>query len=376
MAEFGELAVIGRRLCEPLTGAGRYLEQLLYHWGRMEIPFRRIVVHVPGEPQVAEDVLRPPIEVGITPLRISPLFWENVALPGRLRQADLIFGTYTLPWFSARRGVVSNLGIYEGRPGDFSALSRLRTTPFFRRSAQQAVRVVANSISTKTDVAEHLKVPPEKIRVVLLGADESLSPGPRELPKEILERYGCPGGPYFLLVGKLSKRRNIPLLLEAFGKAIRAGDLPHGLFIIGPDYLGLKIAELAREHGVAGRVFHAPHTPMADLQHFYRAAEAFVLPTLHEGFSLTIVEAMACGTPAVVFDHAALEGGVREAAYVVKPPTAEALGDAMSRVATDVEFRDRLRETGLACAGEFRWERTARETMEILADAATELRAR
>jgi glycosyltransferase involved in cell wall biosynthesis len=91
-----------------------------------------------------------------------------------------------------------------------------------------------------------------------------------------------------------------------------------------------------------------------------------VLPTEHEGFSLTIPESMACGAPVIVFEHAALEAGLREAACVIPQPDVEKLSDAMSRVVSDSAFRGRLRQASLQCAKRFRWRETARQTMAAL----------
>jgi glycosyltransferase involved in cell wall biosynthesis len=367
------LAVVGRRLCEPLTGVGRYLQSLLYHWGRSQTPFRRITVYTPGEPNLPAGTIRPPVEVRIVKSRMSPLAWENLALPPRMRGVDLVFGPYTLPWLLAGRGVVSNLGIYEARPADFSVLDRLRTTPFFRHSARKARWVLANSESTKNDVVHHYGVDPAKTQVVYLGVDPELRPAEEaaaaELPAAIRERYGLPAGPFFLFVGKLSKRRNIPMLLEAFAQFRKSLGTPHSLVIIGPDYLGIDVPRRAAELLIAEAVHYRPHVPMEFLVDFYRAATAFVLPTEHEGFSLTIPESMACGAPVLVFDHAALEAGLREAAWVIHEPSAAKLAEAMGRVVSDAAFRARLRQASLQCASKFRWQQTARETMDALSRA-------
>ena len=367
-----ELAVIGRRLCEPLTGVGRYLECLLRWWGRMDIPFERIRVYAPEPPNLPADVLKP-LEVVIVPENGSALVWENLMLARRLSGKELLFGAYTLPWFSAARGVVSNLGIYESRPQDFPWRARMTTIPFFRHSARRARRVIANSASTKQDVVRYLGAQPEDVDVVLLGADEALGPGetsPAPLPEDVRSRYRIPTGPYFLLAGKLSKRRNAPLLIEAFAAAKAGGAIEERLVLIGADRWGIDSVGAAKRAGVGESVVWAAHAPMEDLAHLYRGATAFVLPTEHEGFSLTIPEAMACGTPAIVFDHAALEDDVREAAMLVEPRTKEALAEALRSVARDAPLRNRLSERGLACAKLYRWERTARATMDILAQAA------
>lgn len=368
-----QVAVVGRRLCEPPTGVGRYLECLLRHWGAAPEPFERFVVYCPAEPAIDPDVFRGPVELRIVPQRISPLWWENLQLPSRIPADALVFGAYTLPWTLAGRGVVANLGIYDSRPADFSRLARLRTTPFFQRAARRARAVVANSQSTRNDVVRYLGADPSRVEVTLLGADESLSPAAdpdaSAVPDDVRERYGIPQGPFFLFVGKLSKRRNVPLLIESFASASRSG-VAENLLVVGPDYLRIQPLELAQAAGVGGRVVYRPHAPMSDLLHLYRAATALVLPSEHEGFSLTVPEAMACGTPAIVFDHASLENGLREAAYLVEPPTAEALTQALMRVSSDADLRARLRAAGSACARSFRWEQVSRRTLEVMARAA------
>ena len=338
-----ELAVVGKRLCEPLTGVGRYLECLLRWWSRMDVPFERIRVYSPGEPNLPPESLRS-AEAVVVPGDSRPLVWENYTLPRRIGDRELLFGAYTLPWFSTGRGVVSNLGIYESRPQDFPLRARMATVPFFRHSARKARRVIANSTSTRNDVIRYLGAKEQNVDVVLLGADEMLEPGPESpapMPDDLARRYGIPSGPYFLLVGKLSKRRNIPLLIEAFSAARSGGAIEERLVLIGPDHWGIDPMAAARRAGVEEHVVWAPHAPMADLAHLYRGATAFVLPTEHEGFSLTIPEAMACGTPAIVFDHAALEGGVREAAMLVEPRTRQALATSSVRRSSRAGFFDR-----------------------------------
>jgi glycosyltransferase involved in cell wall biosynthesis len=369
------LAIVGRRLNEPLTGVGRYIECLLREWRRSENPFQTIRVYAPGETNLPGDVLGGPISVEVIPQKISPLYWENVQLPARLKDADVLFAPYTLPWFAARRGVVSNLGIYDSRPGDFSLAARLRTTPFFRHAARSAVRVIANSLSTRDDLVRHYGIAANKVDVVLLGADNRLSPGEDQqpVPADIRARYGLRDAPYFLLVGKLSKRRNIPRLIEAFAKVQPTLARDHQLVLIGPDYLGLKPRSLAHAAGVDEAVIHAPFAPMDDLLHLYRGATAFVLPTDHEGFSLTIPEAMACGAPVITFDHAALEGPLRDSAWIVEP-NAQALAAALERMANEPAMRKQWRERSLACAQQYRWETTAQQTMQVLVQAAKLLR--
>jgi glycosyltransferase involved in cell wall biosynthesis len=102
----------------------------------------------------------------------------------------------------------------------------------------------------------------------------------------------------------------------------------------------------------------------------YRLAAVFVFPSLYEGFGLPPLEAMACGTPVVTSNVSSLPEVVGDAALLVDPYSAEAIADAMRRVLTDTSLRSDLRARGLARAGEFSWEQSARRVREIYDEVA------
>ena len=138
-----------------------------------------------------------------------------------------------------------------------------------------------------------------------------------------------------------------------------------------PDYLGVDAPRLISERGLDGAAFYIPFAPREDLIELYSAATAFVLPTEHEGFSFTILEAMACGAPVVTFDHPPLhEAGVHEATLAIERPSAEALSKALCEIIDQPDLRDRLRRAGLACASRFSWKQVAADTMAVLCEGA------
>lgn len=354
------LAVIGRRLCEPLTGVGRYLEAMLRHWPDLPSPFSEIRVLTPAAPRVPADIWRPPLRLVTTPTPLPPLAWENTVAAWQSRNASVVFGPYTLPIALARRGVVSNLGIYEGLPGEFSALQRARTTPFFRSAVRRARSVIANSESTRRDIATHLGGVRDSIHVVFPGVDPEFQPTPRGRDS---------AKPYFLLVGKLSRRRNVPALLEAFAAFHR--DHPNWrLIIAGPDTSAVDVPLRARQLGIATAVDYHPYLERTKLIPLYQRASAFVLPSAHEGFSFTILEAMACGAPIVTIPHASLEAGVREAAHLCPAAEEAVLESSLRELAASPAYLDQLRERSLACAANFSWRQSAEQTLAVLARAA------
>ncbi len=347
---------------------GRYLEALLAEWGRPQSPFESVRVYTPGLPRVDPNAFGEKIEFRIVAGSLPPLLWENVLLPSAIDDFDLLFAPYTLPWSLVDRGVVSNLGIYEGRRGEFSRTARLRTTPFFHHSVAHARLVIANSHSTRDDVVRFYGAAAGRTRVILPGVDAAFTPAETSGESEEWRRLGI-RKPFFLFVGKLSRRRNVPLLLEAFAGLRPGAGGGHQLVIVGEDTSEVKVRERAAGLRIDDAVVHLLYADRETLIELYRAARAFVLPTLHEGFSFTLLEAMACGAPAVVFDHASLEAGVRRAVRVCAGATVAGLREALAEVARDEGRRAELRHAGIELAAGMPWS-TAAETAAALLEAA------
>jgi glycosyltransferase involved in cell wall biosynthesis len=102
----------------------------------------------------------------------------------------------------------------------------------------------------------------------------------------------------------------------------------------------------------------------------YSGARAFVLPSSYEGLGLTCLEAMACGTPVVAADRAALPETCGDAALLVDPDDPAALAAAVLRACDDEPLRAQMRARGLSRAGERTWDRAARETDALLRELA------
>ncbi len=363
------LRLVGRR-----TAMGRYIEAMVRWWSRMEIPFDRVVLmspvavaldrlHLCGK---AEIVLRS--FGGRWPLSV----WEQCLLPRVARGASGLFcPSYTCPLFYRGRIVLANHGIYERLPDEFPWWSRLRTIPLFRLSARRADHIIANSQNTKLDLVRYFHVPESRISVLYPAPNDLFfrSHTGGEIEEEVVRTLGR-NVPYILFVGKLSKRRHVPNLIEAFSRVRRGGGFPHHLLIIGPNTTHIRLQELAGHHGVAEYVRYIPHMEQERLARLYAGADLFVLPTVYEGISWTILEAMASGTPVLTVEHPTLQEGAGEAVYAVPTPCVEDLVKGLTCLLTDQALRRSYAEKGRERAKQFSWEITARETMKILDRAA------
>ncbi|PYN09584.1 MAG: glycosyltransferase family 1 protein, partial [Candidatus Rokuibacteriota bacterium] len=107
-----------------------------------------------------------------------------------------------------------------------------------------------------------------------------------------------------------------------------------------------------------------------ELPRLYRGARMLLLPSLYEGFGLTALEAMACGTPVITSNTSSLPEVVGDAALLVDPLDTAAIADAIARLFTDGRLGSELRERGLARARLFSWEKTGRAVQAAIRQAA------
>ena len=97
----------------------------------------------------------------------------------------------------------------------------------------------------------------------------------------------------------------------------------------------------------------------------YSNADVFVFPSLHEGFGMPVLEAMACGTPVITSKTTSLPEVAGDAAVLVNPEDAEELGDAIMRVLDDDSLQSQLRARGIERAKQFTWQRAAEQTLGV-----------
>jgi Glycosyl transferases group 1 len=166
--------------------------------------------------------------------------------------------------------------------------------------------VITGSEFCARDLRARYRVDGDKIAVIPLGAAPRFRPRARAETTAVLARYGL--GPGFLFsLGRLNRRKNLERLLLAHARlrASGAGEVP--LVIAGqPDYGAEEVLRRAQVAADSTGVFFPGLVPDADLPYFYAGAVCFVYPSLFEGFGLPLIEAMACGTPIVSSDRAAL----------------------------------------------------------------------
>ena len=366
-----DLAINGLRLMGQRFGVGRYIEYLLRHWQEIPHPFDHIVVYTPGP--LGDGVELPAnAEQRIVPTRRSYAYWEQVVLARLQRRHEVLFcPSYVAPLLGRGKTVLTHLGSYEALPSAFPLLERWKTRLIYQLSAHRADHVLTVSETTQRDIVRFYRVRPAKVTVIPLGVDPLFRPlEDRQLLATTGRKYLGAERPYILFVCKLSRRRQIPELIAAFGRLKRSRSLPHALLLIGSNTVGHDIAGLAREHGVQSDVRHREYASHEELVAVYNAADLFIYPSVYEGFGIPVLEAMACGVPTIALRNSSFLEFADGAAYLAADGSEEELFRAMDRVLASEELRAELRATGPERARRFGWASIARQTMDVLGEAA------
>jgi glycosyltransferase involved in cell wall biosynthesis len=232
------------------------------------------------------------------------------------------------------------------------------------RSARKASHVIAVSETTKRDLMELYGIPEHKITVVYEGIAPALQHRPQSyVARTMLAPYGITD-PYILSVGTIEPRKNYVRLLEAYRMMAERG-IRQRLVIAGaPGWMYEPVFARIRELGLNRRVTLLRPSD-EHLAALYGGADAFVYPSLYEGFGIPALEALAAGVPSAVTERSALPEVVGDAAVLFDPTDVESIAGAVELVLADTRLRERLREQGPARAAMFSWARAADETIAV-----------
>jgi glycosyltransferase involved in cell wall biosynthesis len=237
------------------------------------------------------------------------------------------------------------------------------------RAVREADAIIAVSQKTADDLVALVGAPVERTHVIYEAPDPAMMPLDQPLAvARLRERFGLVD-PFVLFVGTLEPRKNIPALVQAFGQLRK--DFPVRLVLAGRNgWLSDSIFRAVKTQALEDGVIFIDEFDAADLRALYSAAQVLVLPSLYEGFGLTAVEAMACGTPVVVANTGALPEVVGDAGVLVRPDDPADIAAGLGWVLGSPPFREVLKERGRARIAQFSWERAARETIAVYRAAA------
>lgn len=324
-----------------------------------------------------------------------PKYWTQTRLPFDLHkyQPDVLFmPIQQIPYLRPKNmktvAVVHDLA-WQTYGQQFTYKDWLLQHVFTSYVAKQADAIIAVSKSTADDIA-HYYGRTKNVTVVHHGVNHNKFRQPTEQDKsaswqKLIAQYPNLRRPYILFVGQIQPRKNIERLIEAFeqlgrpgrvagasiaersvaaSKANGPGDPEWQLVVAGshgwlnkPIYERIKKSPLAKQIILTGRV------PDDLLPALYWHADAFVLPSLYEGFGMPILEAMAAGCPVVTSNISSMPEIAGQAAVLVDPNNSQAIAAGIAQARTR---RAELVTAGLAQAKKFDWARTVQQTLQVI----------
>lgn len=241
---------------------------------------------------------------------------------------------------------------------------RHRVSPLDLKNNLKAVSgIIAISEFTKSDLVGYLGIAPEKIDVVPLGVNTQIF---KSLPgcAEYLKTRFALEGRYLLFVGTLENRKNLLPLLDAFSLILdRHSHLK--LVLVGSPGMGFEQVQARMQaRNLRNSVLSLGYVDAdQDLPYLYGGAEAFVFPSLYEGFGLPVLEAFACGTPVAASNGTSIAEVAGDAAVLFDPHEPDDIAEKILRILEEPALVQTLKKKSSARVKAFTWAETAKKTL-------------
>lgn len=366
-----------RPFYENLTGVGWYLWHILDELGRRDdvelvlLGDARLTDDGPrlhaSVPERAESCT---IDLRGRPLSRFTRAITSAAYPVAIwaEGCDVVFGAnYFLPRLigsvSTRRVITVHDLTYRRHPELLQKETLDNLEREMTREIARADAIVCVSEATRRDLLEFYRVDPSRAFAILSGATPPV-------PSTDASRDGLPGR-YLLFVSTVEPRKDLDTLIDAFERLKDRGEYDGELVVVGR--VGWKAegtVRRMRESRWSGAIRHLDYVTRERLATIYGNAEAFVMPSIYEGFGLPVLEAMGHGVPVIASRSSSLPEVGGEAAIYFDVRDTEGLARAIRAVVGDPALRERLAAAGRERVAMFRWDDAAAKTLDVFRRAA------
>ncbi len=352
------IAIEGRILHRNVSGSERYIYEL--------------IKNIPGKDQANKYEYRLVNKTGFKVNGVSNI--HSISLSDKI---DLFHRTYQvsnyneiLEMLSAKRSIITFLDLILCKNPDYFEKKKDHSNyvALMNLALNFADRIIAISEHAKRDVITTFNIPEEKIDVVYLGIDfnKFKKVDDKKEIDDFMAEYNLPRK-YLLYVGTDYPHKNLKNLFIAYSKIMHLSEMRdyylviagNNSYIKGPGYLNTYLEPIKH------RVVSLGHFADEKMHLLYNASDICILPSLYEGFGLTVLEAFACGVPLICSDATSLTEVAGDAAYMVDAKDPDQIAQAIVDVAKDTCLRNMLINKGLEKVKQFSWEKCAEETYNV-----------
>jgi glycosyltransferase involved in cell wall biosynthesis len=303
--------------------------------------------------------------------------WEQLTLPSLVRQkhiqvlhSPVNVKPEFLPYSCASIITLHDLAFLRF-PDVFTRAKRMYHQTFTMHSLRHTSMLITVSDSTKRDAHELIGIPDERMQTIYPCIDERFTDKRDEEQVRLFrQQYGLEEG-FFLYLGTLEPRKNIPALIDAYALLRQKQVIRQKLVLAGgKGWLYDTIFTKVRQMGLETVVLFPGFVPDKDQVLWYQAADVFVYPSLYEGFGLPVAEALACATPVVTSNVSSLPEAGTDLALCVDPSDTCSLADAMYQALTDRTLQAKCQTLAPAVAQKYSACTMVEKTIEAYAQAA------
>jgi glycosyltransferase involved in cell wall biosynthesis len=371
-------------LQKPATGMGQHLLHLLEGLDSLDDKDQQYTLLAPRfrraytvrAPQLSDRFREVEVVSALARLgeNVEQVWWEQVGIvrAGMREKVDLLHCPYwSNPVWSPWPTVVTVHDVIQFVLPEYAwrKISRLYFA-LVSAGARRADAVITVSECSKRDIVKLLGLAPQRIHVIGNAVDDRFFPvRDAWLLASVRERYGI-GSRFILYFGGFDLRKNVPRVIEAYSRLPETLKREYQLVIAGRyQHLGHPLypdpRETVRRLGLERSVIFTGQIREQDKAPLYSAATVYAFPSLYEGFGMTVLEAMACGTPVVTSNVSALPEVVGDAGSLVDPYSSEAISQALAELLESQERRADLARRGLERARRFTWPQVADQTVRV-----------
>ncbi|WP_414622891.1 glycosyltransferase family 4 protein [Calothrix sp. CCY 0018] len=231
------------------------------------------------------------------------------------------------------------------------------------KGMKKADSIVAVSSMTAKDTNQILDIESARISVIPNAVDQIFQPLLKEQAKSFRQQRDITSDLCLLNVGSNHPRKNITNILKAIN-ILKQNKLSFHFLKVGADFSEEQKAYIQAQ-GLESYISYLGKPDKQGLLEIYNAADILIAPSLHEGFGITLLEAMACGIPVISSKVSAMPEVVGDAGILVEPTDSQAIADAVCRLYNNPDYYEELVKKGLVRAKLFTWEETAEQIAQI-----------
>lgn len=356
---------------EKKVGVSVYTLQLLTYFQKNATAEKQFVVYLREHPR--SDM---PKETDYYTYKVvnGSFLWSQLFLPLELylhRTIDVFFSpAHYAPRFCPVPFVVTIHDLsYFYFQEEFLKKDLYKLINWTKYAVEKAQKIIAVSKTTKKDIVKFYPKTESKIEVIYNGFEKNINASSKLTFKSISEKYNVIKETYILYVGTLQPRKNVPVLIKAF-KQFKEQNSEFKLVLVGKKgWLYDQIYQEVADSQLTDSVIFTGYVPDDELCILYQNAFCFVLPSLYEGFGVPVLEAMSFGCPVISSFASSLPEVGGEAAMYFDPKSVEGLVDDLSDLKKDSKLKTSLIKRGKERVKLFSWEKTGKETLDIISKA-------